>query len=369
MKNLIAATALMLLAAPTAVLAQSAFDGTWKIDTAKVQASAKPFTSVLKNGVYSCETCVPPYGFKADGKFHPVKGHPDFDMEAVDVVNARTLRYTDKKDGKLVGNGTVTVSADGKTLSQDFTEITTGGPISGKTTAVRVARAPAGAHATSSSWRTQGYSDVSDKLLINTYRVDGNTLHMSKGTGESFDATMDGSDAPFHGSDSLTSIAVTRIGPRELRMVGKYQGKPVSRQTLTVSPDGRTMHIVSHNLRNDTTMRFVADKQADTSTASGGGTASATAPDGKPVAGTYASSANGRTTMITFAEDGTYTSRENGKVGETGTWTRDGDGKVCLSPKGEATRCFHDSKPAADSTWKATRIGHPDEVYTIRRKD
>lgn len=365
MKTLIAATVLALLVAPAAVLAQSAFDGTWKIDTSKVQAPRKPFTNVLENGVYRCASCTPPYSVKADGQFHPVKGDPDFDMEAIHIVDARTVRYTDKKDGKVSAKGTVTVSPDGRTLTQDFTEIHAGGSVTGTLTAMRVGKAPAGAHATSGSWRIQGYSDVSDNLLTTHLRVDGNTLQMHRGDGESFDAPMDGRDAPYQGSDTITSVAVTKAGPRELKLLFKYQGKPVSRQTMTVSPDGQVMHVVSHNLKRDTTMRYVADKQADTNTASGGGTA----PDGKPAAGTYASSANGRTILNTFAEGGTYTSRENGKVVETGTWMRGGDNKVCLSPGGEATRCYRDSKPAADGSWTATRIGHPDEVYTIRRKD
>ncbi len=364
MKNLIAVTVLALLLAPTAVLAQSAFDGTWKIDPAKVQAPEKPVTFVLKDGVYSCITCTPPYSIRADGRFHPVKGHPGFDSASATIVNDRTVRYARQKDGKLVTERTTSVSPDGRTLSNQFTNMTPTGPVTGTVIARRVGKVPAGAHPVSGSWRTQKYSNVSDNILTTTYKVDGNTLHMRDGTGESFDAPMDGSDAPFHGSDTTTSVAVTRAGPRELHLVYKYEGKPVSKETDTLSIDGRTMHIVSHDLRGDTTMRLVASKQS--------GTTAATAPDGKPFAGaTLVSSGRGQTWTFRFQPDGTYRASNDGDPSDTedGTWNvSDGD-KLCLYPHDGATRCFRQHQSAADGAWRVTRVGDPDEVFTVRRQD
>ena len=53
---------------------------------------------------------------KFDGKDYPVTG-PDqtFDMRSYKVVNPNTLDMTVKKGGKVMGGGTVVVSADGKT--------------------------------------------------------------------------------------------------------------------------------------------------------------------------------------------------------------------------------------------------------------
>ena len=52
---------------PVLAMAQSAFDGTWKVDLSKVQMPKKPDVLVLKDGVYQCKTCVPAMTVKADG--------------------------------------------------------------------------------------------------------------------------------------------------------------------------------------------------------------------------------------------------------------------------------------------------------------
>ena len=67
MKKLYFFVAFAALFVPKLAVAQSVFDGTWKIDMNKVDFSKKPDEFVLKNGMYSCKTCAPPYEVKADG--------------------------------------------------------------------------------------------------------------------------------------------------------------------------------------------------------------------------------------------------------------------------------------------------------------
>jgi hypothetical protein len=115
--------------------AQSPFDGTWKIDMSKVDFSKKPDVFLLKDGMYSCKTCTPPYTVKADGSDQPVSGHPYFDSVAIQVVNDHEIKETDKKGGKTVATSQVTVSADGKTAMVEFSDSsdTNGGaPVTGK---------------------------------------------------------------------------------------------------------------------------------------------------------------------------------------------------------------------------------------------
>jgi hypothetical protein len=52
---------------------------------------------------------------KFDGKDYPTTGDPTYDMRSYKQVNDHTLAMTMKKDGKAVGTGRITVSADGKT--------------------------------------------------------------------------------------------------------------------------------------------------------------------------------------------------------------------------------------------------------------
>ena len=130
MKKLFFTIAIGALLIPTLAMAQSAFDGTWKIDMNKVHFPKKPDEFLLQNGMYECKTCTPPYKIKADGSDQPVTGHPYYDSVAIKVVNDHEIEETDKKDGKAVATSTSTVSADGKTLTFNFSDSsnTNGGP-------------------------------------------------------------------------------------------------------------------------------------------------------------------------------------------------------------------------------------------------
>ena len=64
---------LLVLLCPLCAMAQSVLDGTWKIDTNKVDMPKKPDVIVLQNGTYQCQTCAPAISVKADGDLS-VKG-------------------------------------------------------------------------------------------------------------------------------------------------------------------------------------------------------------------------------------------------------------------------------------------------------
>src|SRR5208283_812012 len=122
MRKLLFVCALGALLLPTLALAQSAFDGTWKIDWNNVDFPKKPDEYLLQNGMYECKTCGPPYRIKADGSDEPVTGHPYFDSVAIKVVSDHEVEETDKKDGKAVATSTTTVSADGNTMTSTFSD-------------------------------------------------------------------------------------------------------------------------------------------------------------------------------------------------------------------------------------------------------
>src|SRR5438445_12656530 len=52
---------------------------------------------------------------KYDGKDYPVTGDPNTDTRALKKVSDHKFDLTGKKDGKAVVNGTIVISADGKT--------------------------------------------------------------------------------------------------------------------------------------------------------------------------------------------------------------------------------------------------------------
>jgi hypothetical protein len=55
--------------------------------------------------------------YKTDGKDYSITGSNDYDTVAVRKVNGSTAKFTLKKAGKVVGHGSRTVSAHGKSLT------------------------------------------------------------------------------------------------------------------------------------------------------------------------------------------------------------------------------------------------------------
>ena len=51
---------------------------------------------------------------KLDGKDYPLKGDPTSDTRAFKMSGENTIEITSKKDGKVVGTGTIVVAPDGK---------------------------------------------------------------------------------------------------------------------------------------------------------------------------------------------------------------------------------------------------------------
>src|ERR1035441_2650251 len=51
---------------PAMAMAQSVFDGTWKVDLKTAKFPTKPDVYLLQDGMYHCKTCVPSVDVKAD---------------------------------------------------------------------------------------------------------------------------------------------------------------------------------------------------------------------------------------------------------------------------------------------------------------
>ena len=254
---------LFVLLTPLFAWGQTAFDGTWRLDLSKAQLPKKPDKYLLQNGTYKCETCVPPYEVKADGQDHRVTGHPYFDTLSVRVVNDKTVEFTQKKNGRIVGTDKSTVSDDGNQLVDEFTwqPEASNKQQSGKAVSTRVAKGPAGSHAISGSWRGERLQDLSENAMIVAYKSTGDGLSMKWGTGESYDAKFDGKDYPFKGDPGVTSVSLKKINASTIEETDKRDGKVIFVSRVTVSPDGKTMKIDVDDKLHGTTSSFVMTKQ------------------------------------------------------------------------------------------------------------
>lgn len=121
--------AFCLAAVMVAAAANDSQMGTWKLNEAKskIGAGAPKNTSVTyekagDNIKVTIEGTAPDgsathseWTGKVDGKDYPVTGSASEDTRSYRQVNARTLHFVSKKDGKVVLSGTVVVSPNGKT--------------------------------------------------------------------------------------------------------------------------------------------------------------------------------------------------------------------------------------------------------------
>ncbi len=70
---------------------------------------------------------------KFDGKDYPVSGDPNSDMRSYKMVDDHTLALTAKKGDKVVAEGTIVVSTDGKTRTVTVNRIDSMGKKSSST--------------------------------------------------------------------------------------------------------------------------------------------------------------------------------------------------------------------------------------------
>lgn len=262
MKRILFLAMFGLFLTPAFAAAQSAFDGTWKVNMNKVDFPKKPTEYSLQNGMYECKTCVPPVEIKADGMDQKVTGHPYYDTAAVKVISNSEVDETDKKDGKVVSTSKMMVSPDGKTMTVEFTDSsnTSGAPVTGKGEAMRVgAKPPAGANMITGSWRTTKMENISDNGITWTYKVSGDELTMTSATGQSYTAKMDGTEAPMKGDPGITSVSVKKMGNNTIEETDMRNGKVIGVMKATVS--GNTLSCMYDDKLQGSSMKYTATKQ------------------------------------------------------------------------------------------------------------
>ena len=249
------------LSLPAISLAQSPFDGSWRINMDQTKFSPKPIGFYLSQGWYHCTTCNPPFDVQADGQDHAVTGQ-SYDTISVKEVDPKTIQIVTKKGGSVDSESTRTVSANGKTLTVKLTAhpMNGGDPVITEVTATRVGPAPGGTQATSGNWKIDKVKQSDNGLKV-TYKMNGDELTMSEPTGETYTAKLDGSDAPAKGAYWYDTVSLKKINARSIEETDKRGGDVVDVSTMTVSPDGKKMTIVDTNKKTDRTSKYVATKQ------------------------------------------------------------------------------------------------------------
>ena len=247
---------------PAMLFAQSPFDGTWKTNMAEAKLSQKPYVFSVNNGMYNCESCAPKINnLKADGQDQAVTGQT-YDTLAVHVADPNTVHFTGKKAGKTEFEQTRTASQDGKMLTLSVTNYPADGspPFKSEVKFTRVSQGPAGANATSGSWRIQNINEDTAGLT-STWKAGSDEVSMSTPTGESWEAKFDGKDYPVKGTYDNETVSLKKLSDRSIEATYKRDGKLYSIHKITVSPDGKKMTSVVDNKQTGRVSTFVDDKQ------------------------------------------------------------------------------------------------------------
>ena len=239
----------------------TALNGTWTIDKASLKFDQKPDDISLKDGTYSCSTCIPPLTLAADGEFHDVAGRAYADSMSVKVVDDKSVEMRSRKGGRDVFNSTLSVSDDGNVLTRKFSDSSTpnSATVEGSSTAKRAGPAPAGAHAISGQWAPDRLGEFSEKALDVSYQIDGNTI-TSTYQGQTYTAQIGGPAVAVQNDIGGTSVAVTREGANGIRETYTREGKVVSDIVTTPAADGKTITWTNSDPRDGSKVTGTATK-------------------------------------------------------------------------------------------------------------
>ncbi len=247
---------------PTSVFAAGPFDGTWKTDVSTMKTVAKPQEYKLKDGMYTCVSCKPPYTVKADGTDQPVKGRAYVDMVAVTVTDPNNVTISGKLAGKPAFSNVLTVSADGKTMTSTFKQMIGTEPVAGTQTGVRIGKAPKGQAAIAGKWDfTAPPTALNDATTTVTYTTSADGIQM-KWNGQQYDAKFDGKQVPISNDPGNTMASLKKVSDHEIVETDYRMGKKVEVTDSKVSTDGKTIKVTDKDLRNGTVTTYTANKQS-----------------------------------------------------------------------------------------------------------
>jgi hypothetical protein len=250
----------LLCLAPSLALAGTAFDGTWKTKVDSVKISGPPDVYEISEGMYRCISCVPQILVKADGTDQQVSGHDYYDSIAIKIVSDRAIETTRKKASKTVATDAASVSADGKTLTEEWVDYVGAKPATETKGSKRVTAGTAGSHAISGTWQQDQFSAASDSLVTVKYESTADGLKM-EWNGQTYDAKFDGKEYPTKNDPGNTMISLKRIDANTIEETDRRGGKVTDITRMVASADGKSLRVEDADQVHNTKMTYTMIKQ------------------------------------------------------------------------------------------------------------
>ena len=163
------------------MFAQSRFDETWEMKMDTLQFTSPPEDYLIADGMYHCKSCVPKVEVKTDGVEYKVAGHA-YDTLAVWILDDHAIKFIMKKAGKPVFECIETVSPDGYTMTEDFTNTMGVETVTGKAGFTRLGKGPVGSHVLSGQWRMDTVKNATRAGTLQIFQSAAGVMRISDGS-------------------------------------------------------------------------------------------------------------------------------------------------------------------------------------------
>jgi hypothetical protein len=224
-----------------------------------LQFSGTPEEYLIDHGIYQCLSCVPQVDVRADGSDHKIAGHEAYyDTIAARILDGKSVELAFKKNGKPSAVSTDTVSSDGQTMIEEFSNNMQGETVTGKAAFIRVGKGPSVSHPLSGQWQMLTIKNYTRAGTLTTYQTTTNGMKISDGS-ESYEAKFDGKDHPVNG-DSHSTVLHELVDENTMEETEKRDGKIVSVTLMTLSKDGKSMKVEVADKQRGQTMTYTAEK-------------------------------------------------------------------------------------------------------------
>lgn len=220
--------------------ANDPFVGKWKVNTSKSKltdemkveaAGANKYTITFQPG--AVDTIV------TDGTDQPAVGGTTLSIAVKGPNNWTAVR---KKDGRTLLSADWTLSADGKTLTDEFTGYQSDGS---KMSVHYVYARTAGSSGFAGTWDSDdARPDSSLEVRIQPFEADGLSIDGPEGQ-ITRRLKFDGKDYPSTGADAPAELMASgrRVNERSLEFEDKYKGRILQTQQIEISADLKTLKL------------------------------------------------------------------------------------------------------------------------------
>jgi hypothetical protein len=252
------AAVVLLASSVTAQTANPPYAGRWKLNTAKSDFGQLTATyEAVAGGGFKVSMDGVSYTFTTDGKEVTT---PWGTMQSVKAVNATTWQSTNKVNGKLFSTDTITLSADGKTLTVESKVVQpAGGTADNTMTFTRASGGPGLA----GTWKAAKMSSNAPGLVDIAVKGANGIVFKFVDQGATCDGAFDGKPHPATGAMFPTGWTCTfsKSGANGFSVAFNKDGKPMYGSTFTVSADGKTMTEVGGAVNTKEKIKAIYEKQ------------------------------------------------------------------------------------------------------------